>query len=291
MIIAITGASGFVGRNLAAKLAADGHTTRAVSLRSKLSADALAGCDAVVNLAGEPVAQRWTASVKRRIIESRVEGTRAVVDALAALEKKPSVLVSASAIGYYGSRGDEILTENSPPSTDFLGDLSVAWEHEARAAEKLGVRVVCPRIGVVLGRTGGALQKMLPAFRLGAGGRIGTGKQWMSWIHIDDLVALLVFGLLNTALEGPVNAVAPHPVTNAEFTRELARALHRPAIFPVPGFALNLLFGEMSSMLLGGQRVLPQAALAAGFAFRYSELASALADLLGSHSTSGTPSA
>jgi uncharacterized protein (TIGR01777 family) len=295
MNIAITGASGFIGRNLSAKLTAQGHSTRAISLRSKIPHGALAGCDAVVNLAGEPVAQRWTAPVKQRIRDSRVEGTRAVVAAIAALDRKPSVLVSASAIGYYGERGDEILTEDSPPSKDFLGGLSVAWEREAREAEKLGVRVVCPRIGVVLGRAGGAVQKMLPAFRLGAGGRIGSGKQWMSWIHIDDLVNLIVFALSgsssNPALEGPVNAVAPNPVTNADFTRELAKTLHRPAIFPVPGFALKLLFGEMSSMLLGGQRAIPQAALAAGFRFRYSELGSALAALFGSHKTSGAPRA
>jgi hypothetical protein len=244
-----------------------------------------------VNLAGENVAQRWTTAIKKRIYESRVDGTRAVVRALAGLDQKPSVLINASAIGYYGSRGDEILTEGSAPATDFLGVLCAAWEREAREAESFGVRVVCPRVGVVLGHAGGALSRMLPAFRLGAGGRLGSGNQWMSWIHLDDLVNLIAFGLSNAALKGPVNATVPHPVSNAEFTQELARALHRPAIFPVPGFALKLLFGEMSSMLLGGQRVVPQAALAAGFAFRYSDLGSALADLLGSQSTSATPSA
>ena len=291
MIIAITGASGFVGKNLSAKLAAEGHTTRAISLRGKLPSEAFAICDAVVHLSGEPVAQRWTAAVKQRIRDSRIEGTRAVVAAIAALEKKPSVLISASAIGYYGSRGDEILTETSAPSNDFLGETCVAWERESREAEKLGVRVVNPRIGVVLGRDGGALQKMLPPFRLGVGGRIGSGKQWMSWIHIDDLVGLILFAISNPNVRGPVNAVVSQPVTNAEFTQELAKALHRPAILPVPEFALKLLFGEMSGMLVGGQRVVPQAALAAGFEFRYSELGSALAALFGSHKTSGAPRA
>jgi uncharacterized protein len=291
MNIAITGASGFIGRNLAARLRAEGHSTRAVSLRSGIAPDAFAGCDAVVHLAGEPVAQRWTVSAKKKILDSRVDGTRAVVRALAGLDPKPSVLVSASGVGYYGSRRDEILSEDAAPASDFLGEVVLAWEREAFHAEMLGVRVVCPRFGVVLGRDGGALPKMMAPFRLGIGGRIGSGKQWVSWIHIDDLVALIAFGLLNAALEGPVNVVAPHPVTNAEFTREVARALHRPAIFPVPGFALKLLFGEMASMLLGGQRVIPQAALAAGFQFRYPELGSALAALFGSHSTSATPSA
>jgi uncharacterized protein (TIGR01777 family) len=298
MIVAITGASGFIGRHLTAKLAEAGHSTRAISLRSDPTPDVFAGCDAVVNLAGENVAQRWTASAKQRIRESRVESTRALVRALAALDRKPSVLVSASAIGYYGSCGDEILTEDSAPASDFLGEVVQDWEKEAREATKLGVRVVSPRIGVVLGRAGGALhggyggalQKMLPPFRLGLGGRIGSGQQWMSWIHIDDLIELIAFALSNAALAGPVNGTAPNPVTNADFIRELARALHRPAIFPVPAVALKLIFGEMAGILLGGQRVLPEAALRAGFTFRYAELGSALADLFGSHKTSGTPS-
>lgn len=302
MNIAITGASGFIGRHLTAKLIEAGHSTRAISRRSNLSPDSFAGCDAVVNLAGENVAQRWTTSAKRRIRESRVGGTQALVQSLAGLDKRPSVLVSASAIGYYGSRGDEILTEVSRPGADFLADIVQGWEDEAREAAKLGIRVVCPRFGVALGRAGGALhggyggalQKMLPSFRLGIGGRIGSGRQWMSWVHIDDLIALIALALSgsssNPALEGPVNVVAPNPVTNADFTRELARALHRPAIFPVPAIALKVIFGEMAGILLGGQRVLPEAALRAGFTFRYSELGSALADLFGAHKTSGTPS-
>ena len=290
MNVAITGASGFIGRHLTEKLIQGGHSTRAISVRSGPSPDAFIGCDAVVHLAGEPVAQRWTASAKHRILESRVQGTRAVVQAMARMNPRPATLICASGVGYYGSRGDEILTEDSAPGSDFLVEVVQAWETEARAAAKFGVRVVSPRIGVVLGQGGGVLQAMLPAYRLGAGGRLGSGQQWMSWIHIDDVIALIVFALSNAALEGPLNVVAPTPVTNAEFTRQLARALHRPAFFPVPALALKLIFGEMAEVLLGGQRVLPKAALRAGFTFRYSELGSALAALFGSHKTSGTPS-
>jgi uncharacterized protein (TIGR01777 family) len=231
-----------------------------------------------VNLAGEPVAQRWTAAARERISNSRIQGTRSLVAALR--KHPPQVLVSASAVGYYGSRGDEILTEDSAPSSDFLGQLAFGWEQEAHAAEQFGVRVVAPRIGVVLGR-GGALAQMLLPFRLGVGGRLGTGKQWMSWIALDDLVSLIEFAIEDAALTGPVNAVAPNPVTNAIFTRALAAALHRPAIFPVPAFALKILFGEMSQILLGGQRVIPQKALRAGFPFRYAELGEALRQSVG----------
>lgn len=290
MNIAITGASGFIGRHLTAKLREQGHSTRPISLRSALPSDAFSGCEAVVNLAGENVAQRWTAPVKQRIFDSRVKGTLALVEALAQSSPRPSTLVSASAIGYYGSRGDEILTEDSAPSSDFLGRVVQEWESEGRDAAKLGIRVVSPRVGVVLGLGGGALQRMLLPFQLGIGGRLGTGKQWMSWIHMDDMIALILFALSTNTLTGPVNAASPNPVTNAEFTRELGRALHRPSIFPVPAIALKLMFGEMSEMLLGGQRVLPQAALDAGFTFRYPEIGLALADLFGSHKTSATPS-
>jgi uncharacterized protein (TIGR01777 family) len=183
--------------------------------------------------------------------------------------------VSASAVGYYGSRGDEILTEDSPAAPDFLGRLALSWEQEAHAAEQFGVRVVTPRIGVVLGH-GGALEQMLLPFRLGVGGRLGTGKQWMSWIALDDLVSLIEFAIEDPALSGALNAVTPNPVTNAVFTRELAAALHRPAIIPVPAFALKIFFGEMSQVLLGGQRVIPLAALRAGFQFRFADLGQTL---------------
>jgi uncharacterized protein len=278
MNVAITGASGFVGRALSELLRASGHSVTAISLRTQPPPEIFAGCQAVVHLAGEPVAQRWTAAARERISNSRIQGTRSLVAALR--KHPPAVLVSASAVGYYGSRGDEILTEDSPPSSDFLGQVALGWEQEAHAAEQFGVRVVTPRIGVVLGRGGGALAQMLLPFRLGVGGRLGAGEQWMSWIALDDLVSLIEFAITDAALRGPVNAVAPNPVTNAVFTRELAAALHRPAIFPVPAFALKILFGEMSQILLEGQRVIPQAALRAGFQFRFSKLGEALRQII-----------
>jgi len=286
MNIAITGASGFIGASLAARLRSEGHTVRALSLRSAPDPASVAsvfdGCDAVVHLAGEPVAQRWTDSTKKRILDSRVQGGRTIVDALSKLDRRPGVLVSASGIGYYGSRGDERLTEGSAPGSDFLAQVCVAWEGEARKAEALSIRVVTPRIGMVLGAGGGALSKLLLPFRLGVGGRIGPGTQWTSWIHLDDLVSLVVFAIQNQQLSGAVNAVAPNPVTNLEFTKVLAAALHRPAVFPLPAFALQLVLGEMSEILLGGQRVVPEAAKAAGFTFRYPQLSAAFAEILAS---------
>jgi uncharacterized protein (TIGR01777 family) len=274
MKVIITGGSGFIGRAIAERLRASGHSVTAVSLRTPPGPEVFAGCEAVVHLAGEPVAQRWTAAAKERIMNSRVQGTRTLVAALH--QQPPTVLVSASAIGYYGSRGDEILTEDSPPGSDFLGQVAVAWEQEARTAERFGVRVVTPRIGVVLGRGGGALPKMALPFRFGVGGRLGDGKQWTSWIHLDDLVALVEFSIATTTIRGAVNAVAPNPVTNAAFTQELAAALHRPAIFPVPAAALKLLLGEMSQVVLASQRVIPEAALRAGFQFRFTDVGEAL---------------
>jgi hypothetical protein len=288
--IVITGGSGFVGRAMASRLRAAGHTVTAVSLKNAPAAGGFAGCDAVVHLSGEPVGQRWTQAVRERIRKSRVQGTRELVAALRSQTRPPAVLVSASAIGYYGSHGDEILSEESAPGADFLAGVCVEWEREARVAGQFGVRVVTPRLGVVLGPHGGALKQMLLPFKLGVGGRLGTGRQWMSWIHLDDLTALLEFAIGNAGLTGPVNATAPNPVTNAEFTRALAAVLHRPAIFPVPAFALKLLFGEMSQMLLDGQRVLPRAAVRSGFQFHYSDVGLALAASLGAHSTSGAPS-
>jgi uncharacterized protein (TIGR01777 family) len=240
----------------------------------------LEGCRAVIHLAGEPVAQRWTHAAKRRILGSRVAGTRTIVDAIGLCRQKPEVLISASGVGYYGSRGDEILTEGASPGSDFLAGVCQAWEAEARKAEAFGVRVVNPRIGLVLDAAGGALEKMLLPFKFGVGGRIGSGAQWVSWIHLSDLIGLVRFAILEPSLHGPLNAVAPDPVTNAEFTKELAAALHRPAIFPVPGLVLKLAVGEMSEMLLGSQRVLPEGAQAAGFRFRYAKLADALAEIL-----------
>lgn len=281
MDIAVTGATGFVGRRVVEHLHLGGHTVRAVSLRTAPGPEDFKNCDAVIHLAGEPVAQRWTAAARERIRASRVDGTRSLVAALSGLAEPPRVFISASAIGYYGSRGDEVLTESSAPANDFLGKLAVDWEREAKQAEKLGVRVVILRVGVVLGRGGGALDRMLVPFRLGLGGKIGVGNQWMSWVHLDDLAELVSFALATPDLTGAVNATAPNPVTNADFTRELADAVHRPAIFPVPRLALNLLFGEMASIIYASQRVLPEAASQAGFQFRYSSIRTALNEILG----------
>jgi uncharacterized protein (TIGR01777 family) len=269
--VAVTGASGFIGRRLMEKL---GPEARAISLRDNL--DAINGAVAVVHLAGEPVSQRWTKDVREKIRSSRVDGTRRLVDAMRS--NPPRVLVSASAVGYYGSRGDELLTESSPPARGFLADVCVQWEREARKAEEFGVRVVCLRNGLVLGK-GGGLDKMLLPFKLGVGGRIGDGHQWMAWVHLEDAVGLIEFSL-SSSIEGAVNATAPNPVTNEEFTRELAAALHRLAIFPVPKFALHLLFGDMAQIVYASQRVIPEAALKTGFQFRFPALKGAFLDIL-----------
>jgi len=283
--ITITGASGLIGRRLMKSLAADGHSLNVLSRhagtnmpggvrvsvwdpsRGEPPAEGLRDSDAIVHLAGEPVAQRWSADVKQRIRDSRVAGTRNLVQALSKLSRRPATLISASAVGYYGSRGDETLTESSAPGTGFLAELCTAWEKEAIAAESLGMRVVRLRTGVVLDARGGALQRMLPPFRMGAGGKLAGGKQWMPWIHIQDLVGLIQFAL-ERPVNGALNGAAPYPVVNADFTKALAAAVKRPAIFPVPGFALRLLFGEMSEVLLASQRAMPKAAEAAGFPFR-----------------------
>ena len=278
MNISISGASGFIGRHLMKSLAQAGHSLRALS-RHTPPAESLREADAIIHLAGEPVAQRWTAAAKQRILDSRVVGTRNLVEALAALPRRPEALICASAIGYYGSRGDEVLTESSAPGSGFLPEVCVAWEREALAAEAFGIRVVRVRTGVVLDANGGALVRMLPPFRMGLGGRLGSGRQWMSWIHLEDLAALFQFAV-ESQVRGPLNAVAPYAVTNSDFTGELARTLRRPAVFPVPEFALRLLFGEMADVLLASQRVAPGAAEAAGFRFRFPQLAPALADLL-----------
>ena len=274
MRVAITGASGMIGKQLAKRLAEAGPSVDSIPRGA-----APPSCDALVNLAGEPIAQRWTASAKKRIHDSRVDGTRHLVNALSTQTHRPLVFVCASAVGIYGSSGDEILTETSSPGAGFLPGVVIDWEASARLAEALGVRVVSLRFGAVLGH-GGALAKLLPVFRLGAGGRLASGHQWMSWIHIDDAVSLILFAIENIGLGGAFNATAPNPVTNSEFTRILARALHRPAVFLVPAFALKLVLGEMSEVLLDSQRVLPAAAQAAGFRFQYPELSGALDNIL-----------
>jgi len=295
--ITITGASGLIGRRLLKNLGAAGHALTVVSrhagtnvppgvgvvawdpMRGPAPEDAVRNANAVIHLAGEPVAQRWNEGTKRRIRESRVVGTRNLVQALANVRTTPQTLVCASAVGYYGSRGDEELREESAPDDGYLAEVCTAWEKEAVAAEAFGMRVVRVRTGVVLDARGGALQRMLTPFRLGLGGKLGDGKQWFPWIHLADLAAMFQFAV-ETDASGPLNGAAPISVSNADFTQTLARVLRRPAIFPVPVFALKLLFGEMSEILLASQRVLPAAAEAAGFKFRFPELGGALEDLL-----------
>lgn len=274
MKVAITGASGFIGRAVASRLRSQGHDVHAVSVRTAPSLDSLKGCQAVVHLAGEPIAQRWTEETRKRILESRVEGTRTLVAAMRA--NPPQVLVSASAVGYYGSRGDEILTESSPPGTDFAAEVATAWEREAQTAEELGTRVVRLRIGMVLGPGGGALKKMTLPFRLGLGGPIAGGHHWMPWIHLDDLIALVSFMLKESTVRGVFNATSPHPVTNLEFTRALGQAVNMPAMVPMPAFALKLLLGQMAELLLASQRVVPEATLNTGFTFQYPDVFGAL---------------
>lgn len=279
MTAGITGATGFIGRALVAALREAGYQTRAISLKDELPANALEGCDAVVNLAGEPIAQRWTDEVRRKIRDSRVNGTRALVSAMR--QHRPQVLVNASGVGYYGSRGDAVLTESEPPADDFVGEVAAAWEREAMEAESLGVRVARIRFGAVLGPDGGALKKMLLPFKLGLGGPLAGGGQWMSWIHRADVIALILFLLRESTVRGAFNGCSPHPVTNREFTQALGEALHRPAVIPVPAFAVKLLFGEMSEIVLGSQRAVPDAALRAGFTFQYPDIYGALAEIVG----------
>lgn len=309
MKILITGSSGLVGTALASSLAADGHTVcRLVRPESKRAGAAPGfdvpwnpstgklggagvGADAVVNLAGASVAEgRWTPARKEELRASRTVTTRALVNALAKMSARPRVLISASATGYYGDRGEETLTEESAPGAGLLSEICREWEAEAARGEVLGIRVVRVRIGMVLARNGGALAKMLPPFRLGAGGRLGSGRQWMSWVTLEDLVGILRFALEEAPagsnlsrmpLSGAINAVAPQPVRNAEFTRTLARALRRPTIFPAPAFALRWALGEMADeLLLASQRVLPQKLSEAGYRFRHAELPAALAAVL-----------
>jgi uncharacterized protein (TIGR01777 family) len=286
-----------IGRRLMKLLGGDGHALCVLSRHAgtnlppgvKLSAwdamkgeppaDSLRDADIVIHLAGEPVAQRWTEESKRKIRESRVAGTRNLVQAMAKLTKRPQALIAASAVGYYGSRADESLVESSAPGNDYLAEVCTAWEREAAAAESLGVRVVRLRTGVVLDARGGALAKMLPPFRMGAGGPLGSGKQWMPWIHVQDLVELYRFAVMQP-VSGVFNATAPNPVTNAEFTRALGAAVKRPAVLPMPAFALKMMFGEMGAVLLASQKVLPKAAETAGFRFKFPEVAGALADVL-----------
>ncbi len=279
MRVGLVGASGFIGKHLQAVLTGRGDEVIAASLRDpRAAAVAVRECDAVVNLAGEPVAQRWTRSAKERMRRSRVDGTRELLDALARERTRPQAYISASAIGYYPPSEDAVYTEVSDHGKDFLGELCAAWEREAERATALDMRVAIVRTGVALGRDGGALAKMLPSFQLGFAGVLGTGKQWFSWVHIDDVTGIYCLAL--DGASGTFNATAPHPVTNAEFTRTLATVLRRPAFARVPSFALHMMLGEGADMLLTGARVLPQHTLEAGYMFRFTTLDNALRDLL-----------
>lgn len=239
--------------------------------------EALEGTDTVFHLAGEPVATgRWTSEKMRRIRDSRVVGTRNLLAGLRSLEQRPRVVVCASAVGYYGDRGDEVLEEGSRAGSGFLANVCLEWEREAHGAEALGCRVVCVRIGIVLDAHGGALPQMVTPFRFGAGGRLGSGRQWMPWVHLDDVVGLLLHAAQTVDLHGALNAVAPAPVTNAEFTETLGRVLHRPAFLRVPRAALRLAFGAKSEIVMASQRVLPRVAQRSGYSFRHAELDGAL---------------
>ena len=302
MRVLVTGATGFIGRALVPLLRREGHTVlawarSAARARGHLGAEvdvveagggvtaltaALERSDAVVNLAGEPiVGRRWTESRRRLLRDSRVGLTGELVRALAAARTKPRVLVSGSAVGYYGDRADELLTEDSRPGNDFLAVLCQDWESAARGAEALGLRVMRLRTGVVLGRDGGALAQMLPPFRAGVGGPVGSGRQYMPWIHVHDLVAIIARALVDDRYQGPVNGVAPDPVTSRDFAKALGRALRRPAVLPTPAFALRLIFGEAASVLLGSQRVDGAALRRLGFSCAFPALDAALADIVG----------
>lgn len=246
-----------------------------------MSPEVVSGFDAVVHLAGESIVGRWTEAKKSRIRASRIPATTHLAQALAQARQKPGVFLSASAIGYYGNRGDEVLTEDSAGGAGFAADLARDWELATASATQAGIRTVQMRIGIVLGAGGGALQKMLPPFKMGVGGRIGAGRQWMSWVDVQD-VAGAIHHLLKTDLSGPVNLVAPNPVTNADFTKTLASVLSRPAIFPMPAFAARLAFGQMADeLLLASQRVEPGKLIASGYSFKFSELRRSLQAILG----------
>lgn len=287
--VAVTGASGLIGRGLTALLESGGHQVVALRrgehwdpAKEHVDAAAIEGFDAIVHLAGESVAQRWTDAAKARIRDSRVQGTRALAEAIARLERKPEVFVSMSAVGFYGDAGQSQIDESASGGAGFLADVCRAWEAAAQPAVDAGVRVVHPRMGVVLSPAGGALAKMKLPFSLGLGGRVGDGEQYMSWVGIDDAVGALYFLLLESSLEGPVNVTAPTPATNARFTSVLGRVLGRPTFFPLPAPIVELAFGEMGeSTLLEGARVLPSRLEAAGYPFAHRELEDALRHVLG----------
>lgn len=300
MKLVVAGGTGFIGSTLCTQLLQRGHSltvlTRSspatmhppnqkwLAWRPGLSGaweEAIDGADGVVNLSGEPIAaKRWTERQKERIRSSRIETTRALVSAISKAKVRPKFLVNASATGYYGPRGDERLTEEAGPGKDFLARTCIEWEEEATRAESYGLRVVRLRTGIALGRGGGALEKMVPPFKFFIGGPLGTGKQWMSWIHMEDEVGLILFSVEKSEAYGAINAVAPNPVTMKEFCKVLGQVLHRPSWAPVPAFALRLLLGEMADMLLTGQRVLPAQAQRLGYNFKHPTLRGALQSCL-----------
>ena len=296
MRLVITGATGFIGRALCDKLLAQGHALILFTRGSPRDANtgtkrwlhwtpgtvrewdvALDGADGVINLAGEPIAERkWTQTQRRRIEKSRIDGTHSLVQACAKAKQRPQFLINASAVGYYGPHGDEMITEEIAPGNDFLSVLCRDWEEEAKKAEELGMRVVRLRIGIVLGHGGGALGKMAQPFKYFVGGALGSGQQWMSWIHLEDLVGLILQTIDDSRTTGPVNATAPNPVRNKEFCQTLGKVMHRPCWASVPGFALRMALGDMAEMLLTGQRVIPAVAEKSGYRFRYPTLEPAL---------------
>lgn len=301
--VAITGASGFVGRAIERFLTTAGYSVVRISRspprpgtadvswapdRGELDASRLEGLDGVVHLAGESIARRWTRGARERILHSRVAGTSLLARTLSSLDSPPPVLVSASAVGYYGDSGDREVTEESAPGPGFLSEVTRAWEDAARPAAESGIRVVHPRFGMVLGEGGGALDRLLPVFRMGIGGKLGDGRQWMSWVALGDVVRALDLLLHDPALSGPVNVVAPQAVTNAVFTATLGRVLHRPAIMTVPGAVLRMVYGQMADeTLLTGQRVSPLRLTSAGFVFRFPDLEGALRAELGARERAG----
>jgi len=297
MRVLLTGSSGLVGRAVHSFLTTDGHKVVCLTRprgpardrqiqwdpgAGTIDTDELEDFDAVVHLAGETIVGRWTSEKKMRILESRVKGTRLLCESLAHLRDRPLVLVSASAIGFYGDRGDAVMTEESSAGSLFLSEVAKAWEAATEPARRNGIRVVNLRIGFVLSKAGGGLAAMLWPFKLGIGGRVGSGRQYLSWIAIDDVVGAISHAILSDTLRGPVNAVAPHPVTNREFTKTLGRILWRPTIFPLPVFAAHMVMGEMAdNLLLASTRVEPARLLASGYEFRFPQLKGALRHILG----------
>jgi uncharacterized protein (TIGR01777 family) len=278
MKIVISGGTGFLGRPLAAALTADRHDVVVLTRDERPWRAHVDGANAVVNLAGEPIAgTRWSAEHKRKILDSRVKATRTLADAIRTAASPPAVFVSGSAVGYYGPLGDEVATEDTPAGSDFLARVCVEWEAEAERAASTRTRVACVRTGLVLEKDGGALPQMLPPFKFGVGGPVGSGRQYWPWIHREDWINLVRWTIQTPAAAGPINATAPTPVTNVEFARALGRALHRPAFMPAPAFALRLLLGEMAdALLLSGQRAVPAKAERLGFRFGYRDLDRAL---------------